>query len=184
MATEADKVNNGAMATLIAVVALGVIGVALAVTALTRMQQGAEHGAKEGGAGAEYHALVKEQRRKLAEGLPIEAAMESLARDLTKNPQAASPPAPPASAATAGAGGADAALGGAGGASAGGASAGGASAGGNTAVSPAAAGGAPAGGAPAGGKAAAAPAAAGRAAAGGASGATPAKPPEDHKHEH
>ncbi len=42
MATEADKVNNGAMATLIAVVALGVVGVALAVTAPTRMQQFAE----------------------------------------------------------------------------------------------------------------------------------------------
>jgi len=168
MATEADKVNNGAMATLIAVVALGVVGVALAVTALTRMQQFSERGDKEVSAQAEYHALVKEQREKLAAGVPIEAAMQAVARELTKDPQSASPPLPPSEvAATAGAGGAEATAGGAGGAAGGGA-----------------AGGKPAGEAPAGGKAAVAPAAAGGAAAGGASGATPAKAPEEHKHEH
>lgn len=120
MATEADKVNNGAMATLIAVVALGVIGVALAVTALTRMQQAAEHEGKEGPARAEYQALLKEQHEKLAAGMPIEAAMQAVARELTKDPQSASPPLPPTEVATAGAGGADAAAGGAGGAPAGG----------------------------------------------------------------
>jgi hypothetical protein len=166
MATEADKVNNGAMATLIAVVALGVVGVALAVTALTRMQQSAEYGGKEGSAQAEYQALVKEQHDKLAAGMPIEAAMQAVAREFTKDPQSASPPPPPSEVA-AGAGGAEATAGGAGGA------AGGAPAGGKAA-----------GGAPAGGKAAVAPAAAGGAAAGGASGATPAKAPEEHKHEH
>jgi hypothetical protein len=178
MATEADKVNNGAMATLIAVVALGVVGVALAVTALTRMQQSAEFGGKEASAQAEYHALVKEQHEKLAAGVPIEAAMQAVAREFTKDPQSASPPLPPSEvAATAGAGGAEATAGGAGGA-AGGAPAGSKAAGG------APAGGKAAGGAPAGGKAAVAPAAAGGAAAGGASGATPAKAPEEHKHEH
>lgn len=178
MATEADKVNNGAMATLIAVVALGVVGVALAVTALTRMQQSAEFGGKEASAQAEYHALVKEQHEKLAAGVPIEAAMQAVAREFTKDPQSASPPLPPSEvAATAGAGGAETTAGGAGGA-AGGAPAGSKAAGG------APAGGKAAGGAPAGGKAAVAPAAAGGAAAGGASGATPAKAPEEHKHEH
>ena len=158
MATEADKVNNGAMATLIAVVALGVVGVALAVTALTRMQQSAEYGGKEASAQAEYQALLKEQHEKLASGMPIEAAMQAVARELTKDPQSASPPLSPSEvAATAGAGGAEATAGGAGGA---------------------------AGGAPAGGKAAVAPAAVGGAAAAGASGATPAKAPEEHKHEH
>jgi hypothetical protein len=163
MATEADKVNNGAMATLIAVVALGVVGVALAVTALTRMQQSAEYGGKEGSAHAEYQALVKEQHDKLAAGMPIEAAMQAVAREFTKDPQSASPPPPPSEVA-AGAGGAEATAGGA---------AGGAPAGGKAA-----------GGAPAGGKAAVTPVAAGGAAAGGASGATPAKAPEEHKHEH
>ena len=168
MATEADKVNNGAMATLIAVVALGVIGVALAVTALTRKQQSAEYEGKEGSARAEYQALVQAQREKLAAGMPIEVAMETVAREFTKNPQSASPP-PSAAAATAGAGGAEATAGGAGGAAGG---AGGA--GGKAAAAPAPA----AGGAA--GKAAVAPAPA----AGGAAGATPAKAPEEHKHEH
>jgi hypothetical protein len=178
MATEADKVNNGAMATLIAVVALGVVGVALAVTALTRMQQSAEYGGKEASAQAEYQALLKEQHEKLASGMPIEAAMQAVARELTKDPQSASPALSPSEvAATAGAGGAEATAGGAGGA-AGGAPAGGKAAGG------APAGGKASGGAPAGGKAAVAPAAVGGAAAAGASGATPAKAPEEHKHEH
>jgi hypothetical protein len=181
MATEADKVNNGAMATLIAVVALGVVGVALAVTALTRMQQSAEYGGKEASAQAEYQALLKEQHEKLASGMPIEAAMQAVARELTKDPQSASPPLSPSEvAATAGAGGAEATAGGAGGAggAAGGAPAGGKAAGG------APAGGKASGGAPAGGKAGVAPAAVGGAAAAGASGATPAKAPEEHKHEH
>jgi hypothetical protein len=111
MATETDKVNNGALATLIAVVALGVIGVALAVTALTRKQVYDEAMVKEGLAQVGYAKLLKSQHEALAQGMSIETAMQTVVRELAKNPQAASPP-PPATAEAVAAGGA----GGAGGA--------------------------------------------------------------------
>jgi hypothetical protein len=105
MATELDKVNNGALATLIAVVALGVIGVALAVTALTRQQVSVHQAEKEGTAQVEHAALLKSQREALAQGMPIDAAMQTLVRELAKNPRSASPPASaqPAAAGAAGA---------------------------------------------------------------------------------
>ena len=129
MATEVDKVNNGALATLIAVVALGVIGVALAVTALTRQQVSAHHEEKEGMGQAEKLALVKAQKAALEQGVPIQTAMQTLVRELAKNPQSASPPptaqaAAPAAAGAGGAAGASslgAAGGGTGGAASGGA---------------------------------------------------------------
>ena len=140
MATELDKVNNGALATLIAVVALGVIGVAWAVTALTRQQMSAHAFEKEGSAQAERNALSQSQKAALEQGMPIEAAMQAVVRELAKNPQSASPPpsAAPAAAAVGGTGGSGGGAAGAGGVSGARAGTGGSAA----APTPAAAGGA------------------------------------------
>ncbi|MFO7177738.1 MAG: hypothetical protein DIU78_003460, partial [Pseudomonadota bacterium] len=94
MATEADKVNVGALATLISVIALGVVGVSLAVTALTRDEMATAAAEKDATARVEYEKLSREQRQKLAEGVPIEQAMQAVLTQLKQDPDSASPPPP------------------------------------------------------------------------------------------
>jgi hypothetical protein len=102
-------------------VALGVIGVALAVTALTRQQVSVHQAEKEGTGQVESAALLKSQREALQQGVPIDAAMQTLVRELAKNPKSASPPASaqPAAGGSAGAAAVAGAGGGSGGAATG-----------------------------------------------------------------
>jgi len=117
MATEADKVNTGALATLVAVSAFSLVGITLAVTALARDQMSVETADKESRAGAQYEKVRSEQLEKLRSGVAIEQAMQKVVADLAQDPRSATPdpaptagaspggvpatPAPPASAPTA-----------------------------------------------------------------------------------
>jgi hypothetical protein len=124
MATETDKVNTGALATLVAVGTFAMIGICLALVAFVREHVSNEVSSKEGAADAVFHSLKKEQLGKLEGGVPIEKVMGDVVREYSANPQAATPPgaasaAVPAAASGAGGGSATTA---AAGASAGGAS--------------------------------------------------------------
>ena len=56
------------------------------MTALTRQQVSAHAFEKEGAAHAERNALAKSQRAALEQGVPIEAAMRTVVRELASNP--------------------------------------------------------------------------------------------------
>jgi hypothetical protein len=106
MATEADKVNDGALATLVAVGTLSMIGICAFVTALVRHEMSNETERKELGAGQEVQKVKEAQRAKLnappawadrGKGLvsmPIERAKELVLTDLARDPNTATPPPP------------------------------------------------------------------------------------------
>jgi hypothetical protein len=107
MATEADKVNTGALATIVAVGALAMIGIATAVTALVRYEQDAVETNKGGRANLRIiQDLRSEQHQKLIAGptwvdreartvsLPIDRAKQVVVAEIAKDPNAATPPEP------------------------------------------------------------------------------------------
>ena len=105
MATEPDKVDNGILGTLIAVLGFGVLGIALAVIALARTQEDALS-AERSEANDAFMALRGAQEADLhlpigyideksgTVRLPIDRAMQMVVRDLRRNPQSATPQAP------------------------------------------------------------------------------------------
>jgi hypothetical protein len=106
MATEDDKIDTGALATVVAVGAVAMVGISLAVNALVRHEVGTiGAGRDEVGANA-YRALKKEQLDKLSSSavwadqgkghvaIPIERAMNLTLADLKRSPWNATP-APP-----------------------------------------------------------------------------------------
>ncbi|HEY8945327.1 MAG TPA: hypothetical protein VIM73_13745 [Polyangiaceae bacterium] len=89
MATEADKVNTGALATLVAVGTFAMIGISLALVALVRDELSVEANEKDVAADAQYRELQRSQLQSLEQGVPIEAAMQRVVRDIAANPHAA-----------------------------------------------------------------------------------------------
>ena len=111
MATEDDKVNTGALATLVAVGASAMIGISLGVNALVRHEAGTI-GAMRDEVGADaYRGLKKAQLEALEApaarvdggkgevSIPIERAMKLVLTDLKRSPWNATP-APPLDAGT------------------------------------------------------------------------------------
>jgi hypothetical protein len=107
MATENDKVNTGALATLVAVGTAAMIGICLAVNALVRHEIG-NVGAERDAVGADaYRTLRREQLDKLTApaawsnrekgqvSIPIERAMTLVLTDLKRSPWNATPAPPP-----------------------------------------------------------------------------------------
>lgn len=109
MATESDNVNTGALATIVIVGALAMIGITTALTALVRTQQDDKREQMSSIANLkEYRELVASQRKELEEPpswddksegivrIPVERAETLIASEYTKNPYAASPVPPDA----------------------------------------------------------------------------------------
>ena len=94
MATETDKVNTGALATLVAVGAFAMIGICLSLVALVRDQLENEQAEKDRYADASYFALKEQQTKKLESGETIQAAMAAVVSQYSKDPASATPPAP------------------------------------------------------------------------------------------
>jgi hypothetical protein len=95
MATEDDKVNTGALATLVAVGVFATLAVALGVDALVRFESGKMEADRAGHAETQVRDLVREQRAQLdAQPLPIDRAMAAVLLDLRQNPWSATPPPP------------------------------------------------------------------------------------------
>jgi hypothetical protein len=130
MATQADKINTGAMATIVAVLAISVLGIAAALTALVRYETQA-HGDQKGVSAnmRSIRELVTKQRSELSAepawvdknkelvSVPVERAMELVLQDLRKDANlategaagdAGAAPAAPAAAGDAGAAAGDA----------------------------------------------------------------------------
>jgi hypothetical protein len=93
MATEEDKTNNGAVGTLVAVLAFAMVGICLAVTALTRDEMTQARAERDVPAAQAYNDLRAEQRQKLSTGKPIEQAMHEVVAKLQREPLSATPPA-------------------------------------------------------------------------------------------
>jgi hypothetical protein len=95
MATEDDKVNTGALATLVAVGVFATLAVALGVDALVRFETRKMEADRAGSAEKQVRELVTAQRAQLAaQPLPIDRAMAAVVLDLRQNPWSATPPAP------------------------------------------------------------------------------------------
>jgi len=95
MATEQDKVDSGALATVVVVGVFATLSVALGVDALYRNESSRVSATRAGSASYAVHALVKEQRAALdAQPMPIERAMSAVVLDLQRNPWSATPPMP------------------------------------------------------------------------------------------
>jgi len=95
MATEEDKINTGALATLVAVGVFATLAVALGVDALVRYETRKMESDRAGFAETQVRDLVNEQRAQLvAQPLPIDRAMAAVVLDLRQNPWSATPPAP------------------------------------------------------------------------------------------
>jgi len=107
MATEADKVNTGALSTILAVGALSMLGISAAVTALVRYEAEATTVAKGGKANLRgIHELRGKENKVLSEpvrwterskglvGMPLERAMQLVVDDLKRDPNTATPPPP------------------------------------------------------------------------------------------
>ncbi len=98
MATQADKINTGAMATIVAVLAISVLGIAAALTALVRYETQA-HGDQKGVSAnmRSIRELTTKQRSELSAepawvdkdkqlvALPVERALELVILDLRKD---------------------------------------------------------------------------------------------------
>jgi hypothetical protein len=109
MATETDKVNTGALATLVAVGTFSTIAIVLGVDALVRYETAQLSAERASHASERYRSLVAEQTGKLtaapkwsdqSKGLvsmPIRQAMGHVVADFTRDPLSASP-VPPADA--------------------------------------------------------------------------------------
>jgi hypothetical protein len=99
MATEVDKVNTGALATIAAVLGFSVLGIAFAVTALVRHEEDSLVDNRSQGARAPYDEMRAEQQDGLANGnVPIETAMKSVVEGLKADPNSATPISPNADA--------------------------------------------------------------------------------------
>jgi hypothetical protein len=106
MATETDKVNTGALATLTLVGTAATVAIALAVTALVRNEAHSVTAERSAVSDAEVRKLKESQLESLNAGpawsdrtrtkvsLPIERAMGLVVSDLQKDPRKATPPAP------------------------------------------------------------------------------------------
>ena len=105
MATEADKVNTGALATILTVGALAMIGISTAVTALVRYELESESSVKGGGANLRtVEELDRNQRAELSKdatlsdpqrrryNIPIDRAMQVMLQDLQRDPNTATAP--------------------------------------------------------------------------------------------
>jgi len=141
LATEEDKINTGALGTLVAVGMFAMLSITAAVTALVRHDIEAEEAVKDADANQVVAELKAKQhdtltgpakyvdRNKGLVSLPIDLAKGLVVAELQRDPNSATPPAPQKAetgaeaAAAGGAGGASAASGGGAPAAAGGASA-------------------------------------------------------------
>ncbi len=106
MATENDKVNTGALGTLVAVGAASMIGVCLAVNALVRHEVGSLSSVRDEVGGDAYRNMKREQLEKLDApaqwsnrekgqvSIPIDRAMQLVVTDLKRSPWNATPAAP------------------------------------------------------------------------------------------
>lgn len=120
MATENDKVNTGALGTIVAVGLFGTLSIALAVTALVRYSVQGVVDQRQSLAQQEYRDLRSSQTERLGQrptwtdkgkglvSIPIERAKLRVLADLAHDPASATP-APPPSAAPAGSAGPEAA---------------------------------------------------------------------------
>jgi hypothetical protein len=106
MATEKDRVNTGALATIAAVLALSILGIALMVTALVRTTEEEENGTLSEYSRKPFDDLAAEQQSALTTGpawnkkgetasLPIDRAMALVVTRISSDPNAATPPQPP-----------------------------------------------------------------------------------------
>ncbi len=112
-ATQPDKINTGALGTLVVVGLLAMISITAAVTALVRHDIDEEQSEKDADANQVVIALKNQQRGVLngpagymdrAKGtvsLPIDIAKQLVVSELQRDPNSATPPAPPASATSA-----------------------------------------------------------------------------------
>lgn len=106
MATESDKVSNGALGTLIAVGLFATLSIMLAVTALVRYSARTLAAERAGLAEQGYKELRKDQTGKLSAtpawadkgqgkvSMPIERAKAKVLSELAKDPGSATPAAP------------------------------------------------------------------------------------------
>lgn len=109
--TEADKINTGALGTLVAVGLFAMLSITAAVTALVRHDLQEEEALKDGDANAVVVGLKKAQRATLEApasyldkgkgtvALPIDYAKNLVVKELEHDPSSATPPAPAGSAA-------------------------------------------------------------------------------------
>jgi hypothetical protein len=107
MATENDKVNTGALATLVVVGTASMIGISLAVNALVRHEVGSVGLAREGQGELAYRDLKTKELQRLSSpaalsdagtghvSIPIERAMTLVLTDLKRSPWNATPAPPP-----------------------------------------------------------------------------------------
>ncbi len=105
--TQVDKINTGALGTLVAVGLFAVLSITWAVTALVRHDLEVEESAKDSDANAVVIALKNSQRGMLngpasyvdrgrgVVSLPIALAKGLVLRDLQRDPSSATPPPPP-----------------------------------------------------------------------------------------
>lgn len=112
MATENDKVNTGALGTIVAVSLFATLSIALAVTALVRYSVQGVADQRQSLAREEYQDLRATQTEKLSArptwtdkgkglvSIPIERAKLKVLADLARDPASATPPAPPSAAPT------------------------------------------------------------------------------------
>jgi hypothetical protein len=106
MATESDKVNSGALLTIVVVGTFSMVGVCLGVNALVRHEVNGMSAERAQPAERPVRDLTAEQLGKLnappawsdkAKGLvslPVERAMEVVVADLARDPNTATPPPP------------------------------------------------------------------------------------------
>jgi hypothetical protein len=106
MSTEDDKVNTGALGTLVVVGLFSTLSIALAVTALVRYSVQDVVDERQTLAQQGYHDLRQDQTQKLSgnpawtdkgKGLvsiPIERAKQKVLAELQRDPSSATPPAP------------------------------------------------------------------------------------------
>jgi hypothetical protein len=106
MATENDKVNTGALTTLVLVGLFATLSVALAVTALVRYSVEGVSGERQTLAREEFRGLTRAQSEKLSAApswtdkgkglvsIPIDRAKSKVLAELARDPASATPPAP------------------------------------------------------------------------------------------
>lgn len=92
MATEEDKVNTGALATLVVVGTFAMVAICLALVGFVRDELSVVYQSKDQGASASYLTLENDQREKLEKGFSIQAAMADVVREIAADPTSATPP--------------------------------------------------------------------------------------------
>lgn len=101
MATEEDKTNNGALATLVVVSVFSMIAVTLGVVAITRDALGTAREEKEAAGANEYRSLKQSQLEQLSQGTSMDQIKQQIVQQLQRDPSSASPPATASAAAPA-----------------------------------------------------------------------------------